>query len=264
MSEAQKKLSLPAIDEPDDGFSGSNTEGDRLIIGDIIKCDVTKPQPWINRDDSPLDLGREWFVMSTRTALQLWQHGELIDTLVKQKGKPLPDLAELNAKIPQSTWDEGFDGKPKPPWQQQWFVHLLDPQTAERRTFVGNSIGAMRGVTELQDDVSWMRRLRVKAVSPIVTFGTKPMNTKYGIKPRPWFRVTRWIALNIDGGVAVENKTPPALPPTGEAEQPEAERPDGYPNDYAAAKGRASNKKPKLKEVERPTLVEELDDEIPY
>jgi hypothetical protein len=245
------KLNLPAV-EADDGFDSGNDDGSRLIVGDLIKCDTTRSEPWIDREGTPLDLSREWFVMTTRHALQRWEDEQPVETIIKQKGQPLPDLDELNAKIPQSQWEEGFDGKPKPPWQQQWFVHLLDPQTAERRTYVGGSWGAMRGVGELQDDVFCMRRLRGEAVSPIVMLDTKPMKTKYGIKPRPWFRTVRWVELNVSASAPAIEHQPAATAGLTIG---------GYPEDYATASGgRVSNK---LKAVEKPTLSEELDDEIP-
>jgi hypothetical protein len=70
------------------------------------------------------------FSISTTVALQHWESGLCFDTILKQRGKPLPDVDALNAAIPKTEWDDdGFDGEPRPPWELNWVTYLLDPQT---------------------------------------------------------------------------------------------------------------------------------------
>jgi hypothetical protein len=243
----------PPINQPEDGFSGSIVDGGRMIVGDKLRCDITRSPPWIHADGWPIDLAREWLVLTTREAVQKWSpDNAVIETIIKQKGRTLPAFDELNEAAPKSEWREGPNGMAGP-WQWGVFVYLLDSRTAGRATFVGGSTGARIGVNELQDNVSSMKMLRGQTVRPIVRFDLKPMKTKkFGIKQRPYFRPVRWVELNV-GASAVpriehqSNSGKPALP-------------IGYPNDYAEAKGRVSN----LKTVERPSVSEEIEDDIPF
>jgi hypothetical protein len=240
------------IHQPDDGFSGSIVGDDRMIAGDKLRCDITKSPPWIHADGSPIELTREWLVLTTREAVQKWSGDTVVETIIKMKGEPLPDLDKLNEAAPQSEWREGPNGMAGP-WQWAVLVYLLDPRTAGRATYAGGSTGARIGVDELRDNVSSMRMLRGQAVRPIVMLDLKPMKTKkFGIKQRPYFRPVRWVELNVGASAVpkIEHQADPQKPAL----------PAGYPNDYAEAKGRVSN----LKTVERPSVSEKIEDEIPF
>ena len=56
--------------------------------------------------------------------------------------QPLPDIDELNAKIPEEEWETGLDGKPRPPWQKQYIVYLVDPTDAGIYTYINGTFGA--------------------------------------------------------------------------------------------------------------------------
>jgi hypothetical protein len=177
--------------------------------------------------------------------------------MVKTKGVPLPDIDELNEAAPKSEWRDGPNG-PQGPWQWATFVYLLDPQTAGRATYVGGSIGARIGVAELQNNVADMRALRGEACCPVVMLGLKPMKTKnFGVRQRPYFQPVRWVLLNTGQAIA------PAIEHRPEQKQLPQQPPQGYPDDYQGD-GRVTNQAPKLKEVQRPSLREELDDEIDF
>ena len=98
----------------------------RIIQGVILRC---VDGHWSDRDG--LTPPAELLAMGTTTALQCWQDGTPTDTVVERPGKPLPDVNELNAQIPEAEWEEGIDGKPRPPWVMQFVVYLIDP--AHRR-----------------------------------------------------------------------------------------------------------------------------------
>jgi len=56
--------------------------------------------------------------------LRMWKEDSPTDITEK----PLPDPETLNAQIPVSEWEEGVDGRPRPPWAHYVVVYLVDPE----------------------------------------------------------------------------------------------------------------------------------------
>lgn len=218
MNGEETKTTLPAT-VPDDGFDNDVDTGDRLIQGAIVRC---VDGVWSTTDGSPLPT--ELIAVSTATALQHWQDGLPIETIKKEVGKPLPDVDELNSQIPKKKWETGLDNAPRPPWQRQEIVYLLDPKDASVFTYITATAGGGIAVRRLRDKVVLMRRLRGAAVMPVVKLDSRPMRTKFGQKQRPEFTVIDWRDLG--------SQTPAATPAIG-------------------------------KPVEPVTMKEELDDEVP-
>jgi hypothetical protein len=122
----------------------------------------------------------------------------------------------VDAQIPEAEWEEGIDGKPRPPWVMQFLVYLIDPATGETYTFLNSTTGARIANERLQDKFKWMRALRGNVV-PIVKLDSRPMQTKFGQKMRPEFTVLEW--RELAGGEPqlepsspkqIEQKTEPA------------------------------------------------------
>lgn len=217
-------------------------EKPRLIQGVIAKCVDGR---WADSDGLPLPA--ELFVVGTTRALQCWKDQYPVNTIIEQPDQPLPDVEELNAKIPQNEWELGLDKKPRPPWQLNYVVYLLNPNTADTYTFLNSTTGARIAVERLDDKFRWMRRMRGLGVVPIVQLDSRPMKTQAGPKIRPEFTILEW--REIGGG---EDK-PPQLPP------PTNKDPAG-----AAAKPEEKKKVPIGKPVKPITRQEELDDELPF
>ena len=135
----------------------------------------------------------------------------------------MPDIDELNAKIPQKQWETGLDGKPRPPWQRQCLVYLLDGTNAERFTFINSTVGARIAVENLKDKVKWMRAMRGADVFPLVELSSAPMKTKMGTKIRPDFRVVEWRQLG-DGEAGPVTGAPPTTPAIGKPVSPVSSR----------------------------------------
>jgi hypothetical protein len=176
--------------------------------------------------------------VSTTTCLQRFpKDGGPPEVIPQRAGENLPDVAELNAKIPQSEWQPGLDGKPRPPWAKFWVAHLLDPRTAEIYTFSNSTVGARLAVERLEERVQRMRSLRGENVVPLVELGSAPMKTQFSPTPkkRPEFAIKSWHA---NGG------TPVASSPAKQIEHQASEN-----------IGR---------KVEEPTVREELNDSIPF
>jgi hypothetical protein len=168
-----------------------------------------------------------------------------VDTIIEQLNEPLPDVEELNAQIPQNEWGLGLDNKPRPPWQLNYVVYLVNPDTGDTYTFLNSTTGARIAVERLDDKFRWMRRMRGLSVVPIVRLDSRPMKTKTGPKMRPEFTIVEWRDIGGEGPPPEGDKRPQLPPPT--------------PTGGAAAKPEEKKKVPRVKPI---TRQEELDDEI--
>ena len=100
----------------------------------------------------------------------------------------MPERGELGDND-RAEWEAGPDGKPRDPWQNTRFVHLIDPQTAEAFTFSTSSWGGRDCVINLADQIKRMRGKHPDAV-PLVELGAAPMSTRFGRK----------IQADVEGG----------------------------------------------------------------
>jgi hypothetical protein len=198
MTEEAKKIeNLPAVADHD-GFDDAGID-DHLIQGTIIRC---VDGVWSAKDGSILSPARRLVVLNTAEALQRWENQRPVETIVKQPGQRLPDLDELNAKIPKKRWEKGLDGQLRAPWVKQSIAYLLDPKDASVFTFINSTVGASIAVERLKDRVRLMRALRGARVVPFVELGAVPMKTQYGVKQRPHFIIHDW--RNLGGPQVTE------------------------------------------------------------
>jgi hypothetical protein len=221
-------------------------EKPRLIQGVIAKCVDGR---WADSDGLPLPA--ELLVVGTTRALQCWKDQYPVDTIIEQPDEPLPDVDELNAQIPEREWGLGLDNKPRPPWQLNYVVYLLNPDTADTYTFLNSTTGARIAVERLDDKFRWMRRMRGSGAVPIVRLDSRPMKTKTGPKMRPEFTIVEWRDIGTAPGI--EQKTTPQI----EQRKP---APDPTP----ANPSKPAVKRKPGKPVKPVTRQEELDDEIPF
>jgi hypothetical protein len=221
MSEEANTENLPAVVVDHDGFDDTGAD-DRLIQGVIIRC---VDGVWSAKDDTPISKETRLIVLNTAEALQRWENGRPVETIVKEPGKRLPDVDELNAKIPKKRWEKGLDGQPRPPWVKQSIAYLLDPKDASVFTFINGTVGAAIAIGRLKDKVKMMRALRGERVVPVVELSSTPMKTQFGMKQRPNFAIHEWRnlggpqgvggggpAINSGGGSAIEHVSEPVKP----------------------------------------------------
>src|SRR5437899_11838587 len=96
----------------DDGWGDRDDDGGRVIQGQLIKC---VDGIWMRQGQTePLDPDLRLLAVKTTTILQHWFEQKPVQTIVKQPGVPLPDLNELNAKIPESEREDDRTGEPRP------------------------------------------------------------------------------------------------------------------------------------------------------
>jgi hypothetical protein len=184
----------------DDGWNDIDAN-DRVIQGELIKC---VDGQWSSKDGTPVP--KRLLALATITMLQLWKNKIPVQTIVKRPGQPWPNVDELNAEIPQEDWELGLDGNLRPPWQRQFAIYLLDPDTAANYTFANGTAGASIAVSNLKDAIKWQRALRGDNVLPLVELSNKPMKTKFGSKLRPHFQIVEW--RNLDAGFSVHPHQP--------------------------------------------------------
>jgi hypothetical protein len=199
----ESKLPVPLPDD-DDGFNPIGP-ADRVIAGALLKfVDGTWSESGIT-----VPRGTKLLALSTNTILQRWQEGRVIESITT---KPLPDVNDLNAQIPEKEWEIGPGGTPRPPWVLTFITYLLNPATCEMFTLANSTIGVRIATQTLADRVAWMRRLRGNNVVPEVELSAKPMKTRFGVKQRFEFKILGWHLL---GGneMAPEQLALPGLTP---------------------------------------------------
>ena len=125
-----------------------------------------------------------------------------------------PDIEEMNAKVPKKEWAEGPDGKPRGPWQSQHVFYLLDPKTLDKFSFPTSTAGGKIAIRELCDKLVWMRRLRGPTAYPVIVLSNTFMNTRFGGRQRPNFKIVRWVSLGGEGGEVQALPPLPSLAPT--------------------------------------------------
>jgi hypothetical protein len=241
MSENQN---LPVI--PND-FDDAGTD-DRVIQGQLLKC---VDGNWSTRDETPLP--EVLLALSTAHFLQCWKEQKVVETI---RDHPLPSIDDLNAQVPQEEWEEGIDGKPRPPWQHAFVVYLLDPKDASVYTYINSTVGARMAYENLKSRVVMMRKMRGTAVHPVVALGKATFQGKFGPKIRPEFVIVDWRELGGDGAPLPAPATP-QLPAPAAVQKEKAEKSAFAPKPVKF--GEVMPGKP----VKPPSVSEELNDELP-
>ncbi|MCG2625605.1 hypothetical protein L6654_03130 [Bradyrhizobium sp. WYCCWR 13023] len=176
---------------------------ERLIHGSLLKCTDGR---WSTQDQEDMT-GKQLVALLPIKAIQRWRSNEPVETLV-DTGEGLPNVADLNAAIPRSEWQPGLDGQPRPPFQLQYVVYLLDEADASIFTFANGTAGAHIAWKRLVERLSWMRALRKSIVYPLVVLDRKTMKTDWGPKLRPEFTIKDWRYLGGSGGPPLEGRPP--------------------------------------------------------
>ena len=225
----------------EDGVEGDDRpQGAGIIQGSLIK--FTNEAMWVTRDGDELSADLELVAVDVGRVVQKWQDDRTVETIILQPHQKFPDVEEMNEKVPKKEWVEGPDGNMRGPWQAQHILYLLDPKTMDKYTFPTGTTGGRIAIRELVDKTTWMRRLRGPTVYAVVLLSDTFMNTKWGGRQRPHFKIVHWISLGSESGQVEALPTPP--PPLMTSQT--TSQPD-LP----------------LNEVKEPSLAEEMNDEIP-
>jgi hypothetical protein len=232
--------------------------GVQVIQGVLLKCVDGR---WEDRDGlTPPD---PLLAVGMLKCLQCWRDGQpQPGTIIERPDAPLPDVNELNSQIPKKQWEKGLDGEPRPPWQKQYVVYLINPDTGDLWTFINSTTGARIAYDRLQDKFKWMSALRGHNVVPAVKLDSRPMKTKFGQKMRPEFTVIEWRELSPEAGTVpqIEHHKIDQVP------EPQPEQKLEQKAEHIEQKTKpAPEKKVTIgKKTKEPTLKEELKDEVRF
>jgi hypothetical protein len=107
----------------------------------------------------------------------------------------------------------------------------------DKYTFPTGTTGGRIAIRDLREKTMWMRRVkRDPNVCAVVLLSDTFMNTKWGGRQRPHFKIVRFVSLGSESGQVEALPPPPQT--TSQSDLP-------------------------LNEVKEPSLAEEMNDEIP-
>ena len=170
-----------------DGFAVGEKPGNTMIVGQMIKFDSGVYK--VNKTETlPPDIAL--VAIDVTTAWVKWWEKRPVEHHITQLGQQHPDRDDLPDQN-KAEWEIGLDGQPVDPWKNTRYLRLIDPLTGADYTFVTDSIGGRRGVSDLKSQIRNVRYARPNAV-PLLKLCTTTMKTRFGPKPRPLFEVIGW------------------------------------------------------------------------
>jgi hypothetical protein len=181
---------LPAASA--DGWDEVPETGGSLIVGFKVKFDFNN-RCWLIDDAkiAPEAEGDTYAVFGVKAVWTKWGEDRKPQHRVTQPGQRHPERNDLPDND-EGEWPLGLDGKnPEDPWKDTRYVLMINTQTAAEFTFVTDTYGGRRAVSDLKQQIANARRVHPGAV-PIVKLSIATMPTKFGPKPRPMLKVVDW------------------------------------------------------------------------
>jgi hypothetical protein len=149
---------------------------------------------YAGKEKTPVEKNRKFVVLNKAQGWQFLKKDCPAEWVMWNPGAPKPEQPEC----PEETWPMGLDGKPSCPWKWTQFLYLLDVDTGETLTFSSSTSGGKIAISDLTQQITSMRFMKPGAM-PVVQLESAMMATKFGKKPRPFFKITGWRAR--DNGV---------------------------------------------------------------
>ena len=134
-------------------------------------------------------LGTRFIVLDTRAGWRRWEGGRIVEFVTEINGH-YPQRHELG-HTDQRAWAPGPGGKPADPWQDSREVVLLREVDFAEYTFATSSGGGRAAVDSLRRSIQNANSLR-PGQYPIVELGWRPMQTAFGMKSKPDFKIVGW------------------------------------------------------------------------
>jgi hypothetical protein len=184
-----------------DGWEDAAAEAEKqLLRGSMLKFSDWN---WsVGKEAVPMEKGRQLVAVNVAAAWVRWEDGKPVEYRLRVAGDRMPEREELGDDN-EAAWE----GRPRDPWQNTRFVYLIDPLSAELFTFSTSSWGGRAAVIDLADQIKRMRGAHPDAV-PVVQLEAAPMQTRFGRKSKPLFKVIGWKSPSGDGGTAPGGAAP--------------------------------------------------------
>jgi hypothetical protein len=173
----------------DDGWNSpieDDTSG-RQIQGTLMRYD--DKQWYSGKEKTVIPNGTRFIALGIKAGWKLWENGKVVEFVTEIDGH-YPKRHELGHDD-ESAWECGPDDKPSDPFQNSREVLLIDPHTCAAYTFCTASAGGRSAVDDLKNAVRNARRLR-PGVAPVVSLEWQVMDTKYGRRSKPDFKIVEW------------------------------------------------------------------------
>jgi hypothetical protein len=168
---------------------------------------------------------RTFAVINKRDGWQKLAEGVPPEYLMREPGKLRPPRPHVDEK----DYPLGFDNKPAHPFKWTQYALLVDTKTGELSTFWTNTTGGKIAFDELSDQIRFMRSMHTDAIA-IIALESTLFPTSYGSKKaRPHFRI---VGYKLRDQIGTQNLL-------------------------------SDETKAPLIETEKPTIAEEMNDEIP-
>jgi hypothetical protein len=93
--------------------------------------------------------------------------------------------------LDKSKWEIGLNGEPADPWVDSRYLYLANAHDGSEYTFVTSSAGGRKAVSDLKGQIANIRYSHPTAI-PVVKLDVEKWKTRFGLKPKPLFRVVDW------------------------------------------------------------------------
>jgi hypothetical protein len=209
MKPAETKLpaARPIVPAGDGFNSVDDSVGIGLVRGSKLK--FSNAGEWIDVAGEVIEPSREFIITKLLRATQKWIEQRPVETIIIQDHEHFRDIERLNAEAPEEEMRVHY-GQRKGPWTNSHFVYLLEVPNMDAFTWVTDTVGGNRAVSEFKDHVKRVRLLQGENHFPVVSLASTPMVTAYGTRDRPLLKVTRF--------ATIRGQTP--LIPPDEPEEP--------------------------------------------
>ena len=143
---------------------------------------------FVGKEKTLLAPERQFIVLDKAAGWQFLKKDCPAEYLVQTPGGPKPERPECGD---EADWPIDLSGNPSPPWKWNIWVYLMDVASGETLTFSTGTSGGRVAVGELTAQIKSMRGMQPGAM-PIVELQSVQMPTKFGRKPRPFFKIVSW------------------------------------------------------------------------
>jgi hypothetical protein len=182
-----------------DGFAvPENSSSGSMIVGRMLK--FNNDAEYVFNKTEKLPAETTLVAVGVITAWVGWVGNKPAEHRITQEGQIHPDREDLPDQD-QDLWPPGLNGEPSDPQRDTRYLHLVDPQTGMDFTFVTDTFGGRRAVSDLKNQIRNVRSAHPAAL-PILQLGSTTMSTKFGVRQRPEFKVVGWTGRQASQEVA--------------------------------------------------------------